>query len=308
MGINTGLCSPATLSWVCGEVGTGTVINAVGRLAGATSSTLYFIETERQQRVINLVLRCFTNADWLAEEPDLVRHEAASLVKVTQAGIPAPQLVASDYEGAHNNGVPTILMTALPGQVNLLPGDLDTWLFQLAEALLPIHALDASVFPWRYKPYNDVMRLEIPTWSCYPDLWARAITIVQGEVPETPQRFIHRDYHPNNVLWQNNKLSGIVDWPNACRGPVGLDVAWCRHNLIHLHGIAAADQFLAYYSSLAGTTFQYDPFWDLMAVIECLPGPPGNYQGWTAHGMPFKLRSALIETLDAFLLSVMNRF
>ena len=306
--VDSDLWSKATLTWVQNEVGTGTEIKAVKRIAGATSSTLYFIQTERHQHKINFVLRYYTNTEWLAEEPDLVGHEIASLEKVTRAGIKAPQLVASDCAGEHTNGVPAILMTALPGQVDLLPENLDKWLYQLAEALLPIHALDSDDFPWFYKSYNDVLLLAVPAWSHFPELWERAIAIVNDITPDAPKRFIHRDYHPNNVLWHDGDLSGIVDWPVACQGPAAFDVAWCRRNLIHLHGIAAADQFLVNYCTLAGSTFQYDPFWDLMALIECLPGPPKNYLGWTTNGIPIKQQRVLIQTLDAFLLSVLNRF
>jgi hypothetical protein len=30
-----------------------------------------------------------------------------------------------------------------------------------------------------------------------------------------------------NVLWEENGISGIADWINACMGPIGIDVAHC---------------------------------------------------------------------------------
>ncbi|MBN1813747.1 MAG: aminoglycoside phosphotransferase family protein, partial [Anaerolineae bacterium] len=201
--------SSETLWWVAASVGMGTDVRSVRRLPGSTSSTLYGVEAACNDRSLKLALRLFTNAAWLAEEPDLVRHEAASLEKAAEADVPTPELGAYDESGAHC-GVPAILMTQLPGRVELAPVDLDDWLYKLAEVIVPLHTLDVGEFPWRYAPYNDVSRLEPPAWSKYPGLWERAIEIVNAPWPEARECFIHRDYHPVNVLWQDGRVSGIV--------------------------------------------------------------------------------------------------
>jgi hypothetical protein len=178
----------------------------------------------------------------------------------------------------------------------------------MAEALLPIHAIEVGDFPWAYFPYHDISRLEPPNWSTFPELWEKAIERVAGGTrPAARDCFIHRDYHPNNVLWMDGRLSGIVDWVNACRGPAGIDVAWCRQNLAQLYGVEAADRFLEFYQSLAGAGFEYQPFWDLIALIELLPGPPGLYPGWTAIGM-MRLDEDLIRVrVDDYLSSLIGR-
>src|SRR5258707_1164666 len=80
-----------------------------------------------------------------------------------------------------------------------------------------------------------------PAWSQKPAAWARAIEVLLAGPPPAPAVFIHRDYHPLNVLWQAGAISGVVDWINACRGPAGVDVAHCRTNLAQMYGPAAAD-------------------------------------------------------------------
>lgn len=298
--------SPDVLRWVADAVGPGTTIQAVRPLAGATSSTLHSIEVSRNGRRVKLVLRQFTNEEWLEEEPDLALHEATSLQKVAEADVPTPEVIAYDADGSCC-GVPAILMTLLPGRVELKPMDFDDWLFRLAEAIAPVHEVEVGEFSWRYAPYNDVSRLEAPDWSRHPKLWERALEIVNEPWPETRDCFIHRDYHPVNVLWQDSQVSGIVDWPNACRGPAGIDVAWCRGNLAPLYGVKAADQFLRAYQSLAGSSFEYDPYWDLMVIIEGLPGPPGVYSGWTAYGVRDLTPEIVRERADQYLVSVMAR-
>jgi len=290
------------LSWAANAVGPEAKIQSVHQLAGATSSVLHSLEIETGSRKLFLVLRQFNNEAWLAEEPDLVAHEVASLQKIQHADIPTPELVAYDKTG-EECGIPAILMTQLIGNVDLKPQNIDDWLHQLAEALLPIHAIDVADLPWNYQPYNNISFLEPPNWSSVPDLWAQAIEIVRGPQPKTQIGFIHRDYHPNNVLWKNQCVSGIIDWPNACCGAANIDVAWCRGNLIHLYGVAAANQFLDTYQSVAGGSFEYHPYWDLIVAIEALPGPPNIYPPWTDFGIRHLTSKMMCKNLDDYLIS-----
>ena len=148
--------------------------------------------------------------------------------------------------------------------------------------------------------------LTTPAWSRVPRLWARAIKLAQEPPPPAPPCFIHRDYHPNNVLWQNGRVSGIVDWPNACRGVAGVDVAWCRQNLMFLYGVPAADGFLQAYECLAGSVFSYHLHWDLLALLEVLPGPPRLYPPWAEFGVHVTA-AVMQERIDTYLESVLTR-
>ena len=298
---------PGVVRWVEERIGAGATMTSVRQLKGATSSTLYAIQIAQGRASQTFVLRLFTNQEWLAEEPDLAEHEATNLHKVAAAGVPVPELIAYDPSG-DDCGVPAILMTRLPGTVVLCPDDLDAWLRQMAKVLIPIHSLDPVGHPWIYAPYNDLSSLTVPSWSRSPELWARAIEIVNGPWPQTQERLIHRDYHPNNVLWQDGRLSGVVDWPNGCRGPAGIDVAWCRGNLKSTHGVAVADRFLELYCAAAGSSFSYDPFWDLMVIVEGLPGPPDVYPPWIEFGLTGLTDELMLERSEAYLVSVMDRF
>jgi hypothetical protein len=93
---------------------------------------------------------------------------------------------------------------------------------------------------------------------------------------------------------------------NGCRGPAAIDVAWCRHNLANLHGVGVADEFLAAYTALA-PEFRYDPYLDLMSVVELLPGPPTVYEGWRAGGVTGIDAAAMRERVDAYVVSVVAR-
>lgn len=299
--------SNAVLDWVIRAIGPGAAISSVQLMDGATSSTLYAIECRWHGQVINLVLRLFTNQEWLAEEPDLAAHEASNLKKVKTAGLPTPELIAYDPSG-QDCGPPAVLMTRLPGSVDLKPADFQAWLTQMAEILLPLHAVEASDYPWQYAPYFNVLSLQPPGWSRVPGLWQKAIEIASGPWPPYQERFIHRDYYPVNVLWQDQRLSGVVDWANACRGPAGIDVAWCRKDLAGMYGVPAADQFLEVYQRLAGSASAYHPFWDVLSILDGLSDPPSVYPPWITFGLQGLTSAILLEREEAYLASILARF
>jgi aminoglycoside phosphotransferase (APT) family kinase protein len=294
--------------WIEESLGTHASVEAVHQLAGSTSSDLYKVSINEGTGSTDLVLRLFTNREWLRDEPDLAPHEAAALQQAKLTGLPVPEFVALDADGK-TCGFPAVLMTFLPGRVNLTPLNLESWLMQQASALLPIHAVSAGSFAWKYFPYNNLNELQAPAWSKSPKNWQKAIEIVnQPSPPDTLECFIHRDYHPMNTLWQNENLSGIVDWVNACRGPASIDAAWNRLNLAHSHGVNVAEKFLTLYESLSGTAGTYHPYWDLMAIIEDLPGPPSVYEPWKIFGL-FTLSDALIfERIEQYLEVVLRKF
>jgi len=290
--------------WIEGV--TGARVISVAVLPGATSSLLHAVEVEGPSGRRSLVLRRFVNEKWVKAEPDVAVREGMSLQHATRAGLPAPNLIALDPDG-EQCGVPATLVARLEGSVVLEPDDRKQWLHGLAKTAARIHRVDAAGFRWKYRRYNVGISLVVPRWSKQQEAWARAIEIVQGPPRSYSECFVHRDYHPSNVLWQNGRVSGVVDWVNGCRGPAGIDVAWCRHNLANLHGVSVADDFLTAYVAEAGSEFQYDPYWDLMSVVELLPGPPSMYEGWRASGVGNISNAVMRERVDEYVASVVAR-
>ena len=292
--------------WIVGALPGEARLRWAHHIPAGTSARLDAIDVLLDGKRVQLVLRRFTDKQWLKVEPDLVAHEAAALAWASNANLKVPTLVAFDSDGEHS-GTPATLTTKLPGLTQLRPGDITAWLTEMAAAAVEIHRLDADGFPWTYGRFNVDEQLEVPGWSREPDAWHRAIEIVSSQPPKSRECFIHRDFHPNNLLWLDGKVSGVVDWVNACKGPVGIDVAWCRHNLANLYNVGVADEFLDLYTKAADFEFNYDPYWDLMTVVELLPGPLTMYGGWVAEGFPFLSTDVLAERVDEYVASVVSR-
>ena len=107
-------------------------------------------------------------------------------------------------------------------------------------------------------------------------------------------RFIHRDFHPGNLLFRRGRCSGIVDWTQASVGPPEVDISRTRVEIAMLTDREVAEEFLRH----TGYSATYDPLWD--ALVACELGP------WSHEMLVFNDIGARLTldgvraTLDAF--------
>jgi Ser/Thr protein kinase RdoA (MazF antagonist) len=248
---------PGVRAWIARE--TGATVVRTRRLAGASSTAVHGVTLSDGARV---VLRRYVWPGYLRDEPDAPTREVDALRFAHARGLPVPDVVAADVTGTGvGDGVPALLMTFLRGRAVATP-DLAT----LAEVAATIHAVDATGFAHAYFPWYASHDLRPPARSTWPALWETAYSLWRAALPPSEPRFIHRDFHPGNVLWTRGRATGVVDWPNGCRGPWGCDIAHCRDNLVSLAGPAAADGFLAAYEACTGRS--YDWFWEMASILE----------------------------------------
>ncbi len=276
------------------------------QMKGSTSSSVFLVQSFlRDSHPSKFVLRVLDNQKWLAEEPDLAVHEAAALEEAQKAGVRSPHLVAYSSNDVGFGG-PVVLMSYIEGKIELRPSDLQEWLDNLASQLVSIHHHTAEAFPWRFRSWAEKANLAPPKWTTVPRLWERAIELALGPEPAYHPVFIHRDYHPANILWKNGSVNGVVDWINACQGPAGVDVAHCRTNLALMFGPTTADQFLDAYIQVADR-FTYEPYWDVDSILDgCIP-EPSFYEPWQEFGLGIIAPRVLRQRIDGYLERVMMR-
>lgn len=245
-----------TRSWILEVLGARDV-REVRTLTFGISSDMRLIEVDG----IPLVLRRYVNK-FVKELPMAIASELQAL-KAARAvlGDVVPEPVAHDVSGARS-GCPSLIMTYLPGN----PAIHDIDLRQIVVPLKLLHAQQAPKdFP-RYHHWFDSDRLTVPKWTKRPEMWAELIDAVGRGEPSAQHVFLHRDYHPGNLLWQNGRLSGIVDWPSSCSGPRGVDVAHARGNLALVDGVGAAERFLRNYREVV-PSYDHDPWWDIADLL-----------------------------------------
>ena len=281
---------PATLRWVAAHAGSEVV--AIEQLQGATTAAVHRIDLESGTSV---VLKRFVWKDFVAEEPERARHEAEALLRVSGTDVPAPELIAYDEVGLGTDA-PAVLTSFIPGSVTV-----DIAPEALAEVAALISAVDPADIEWRYHPYFGQDELFPPAWASRPALWNRLIQVAQA-VNTDGSHFVHRDFHPWNVLAENDRVTGVVDWLSAARGPWEIDVAHCRGNLVLLDRYDAAERYRTEYEQLTGLT--YSPVWDAMTIVDAMPYYSSRtaVDAWQGHDViePFVGGASQRELLDTF--------
>lgn len=259
----------AAIGWV--ESVTDAKVSAWAVLRGGTSSAMYSIDLD-DTAMSRLVLRCYVRPELNEEEPDLAGRECAALQVAATTNLATPELIAFDANG-DIVGVPAVLMTWLPGQVVWDPKGPMRWLARLAEILPAVHEAERTrpglgeYFNYEQHSYDP------PKWAADPKVWERAVAIFHGPVLETDRCFVHRDYHPGNVLWHRGRITGVVDWQSACIGPPSIDTAHCRANLLR-YAPDLADAFTRFVEDSTGRTFH--PWADIATIIGMLDGLRGT--------------------------------
>jgi aminoglycoside phosphotransferase (APT) family kinase protein len=245
-----------TRSWILKALGAHAA-REVRTLTFGISSDMRLIEVDG----ILLVLRRYVN-EFVNERPTVIEDEVRALTEARLVlGNLVPEPVVHDVTGARS-GCPSLIMTYLAGKPVI--HDLD--LRQIVEPLALLHARAVPKdFP-RYRHWFDGDRLAVPGWTKRPEAWEELIMAVGGREPSAEHVFLHRDYHPGNLLWEKGSLNGIVDWPSSCRGPRGIDVAHARGNLALVDGVAAAEQFLCAYRQIV-RSYDHDPWWDIADLL-----------------------------------------
>jgi Ser/Thr protein kinase RdoA (MazF antagonist) len=266
--------------WVRRELGAEVV--RWRRLAGASTSAVHRLSLADGTAV---VLRRYVWRWVLEDEPEVPQREVDALRFAGRHGLAVPDVLAADPDGAAiGDGVPALVMGLVPGTAVPVPD-----LRALAELAARIHRVDAAAFPQRYFPWSRDAILDAPPTATDRGLWRRALDIWHTQMPAYDPGFLHRDFHPGNVLWKRG-TAHVVDWANGCAGPWGCDIAYCRDNLIRLSGFAAADDFLRCYLAMTGA--EYDPYWEIASVLE---HSPSSFDAARVAISERRLRSAMAE-------------
>lgn len=230
------------------------------RMAGGIVAAVHRLTVEHQPsgRRESVVLRRYERHGDVAREAETLRGAAA-------AGLPAPRPLAVSPAGAETDGSPALVMTRVPGRVDLSPADPDRWLDEMADVAARIHAAPLDALDARpFERWTDPARLTVPATATRPADWRELKRVLAERESPYAARFIHRDFQHFNLLWTRGRLTGVVDWGNASSGPPDLDVGHCRLNLAVLYGPDRAERFRTAYEARAGRAV--DPWWDLDAL------------------------------------------
>ena len=109
-------------------------------------------------------------------------------------------------------------------------------------------------------------------------------------------------YQHFNLRWSRARLTGVLDWGEACIAPPELDVGHCRLNLAVLFSAEIAERFRLMYEAETGRAVH--PWWDAHALLAYRPGwqqflplQVGGRAPVDARGMTARIEDLLDRTL-----------
>ena len=257
------------LAWAAAAFGPSARVRSARSRDGGSHSAIHVVTIDDGSgRAHRCVLRRYVRPNVLAEEPDLAAQEAVALRVAALGSLATPDLIAVDPTG-EAAGTPSVLMSVVPGRIEWAPANLDRYLARLAEPLLAISAITVppTITIRSYRPYRPSAHTGARGTTRLPArVWDAARALFEQPPPLPDRLFIHRDYHPGNVLWRHNMVSGVIDWQSVSIGAPEADVAHCRANLHSHFGRGAADRFLEHWQRISGRS-EFSPYWDIAVVM-----------------------------------------
>ncbi|MGZ9929036.1 phosphotransferase family protein [Streptomyces sp. NC-S4] len=306
----------ATRSWVEKGLPAAERIEQVVRLRGGWTSQMRRLDLSGPDGRRSLVLRSFVKPFYVRHAEGLLTREAAILRLLGDTDVPAAALVAVDAPAQHCDH-PSLLMSLLPGTVRLEDRNADGRAELLARQLVRIHQLPIAAHqrPRTYQAWASPERVTPPAATGRPGLWRRAVDVIRRDPPEYRGRFLHRDFHPGNVLFTGTdgdlRISGVVDWVETSWGPADLDVAHCSTALALLHGVPAGMGFADRYAAAGGTLAEDRAahlYWRLLDALGFAPDAEKVAVPWRELGRTDLTARVLTQRLEDYIDALFERY
>lgn len=223
-------------------------------------------------------------------------HEALTLEGLRGGLVPAPEVLWLDSDGTVF-GRPALAMTLLPGgprsaDVAREPGLLKA----LAETLVSLRWVVLDDRFEHLDAHPDVVALTTPLREAVEGghlpsselvdttAIARAVLDAAPDVAGEPAVLSHGDFHMGNLLFDDGRATGVVDWGSARVADPRSDVAYCALDLALMAGHDVARAFLDQHAALRGEMAD-EAWWLLRAATSAFPDPREWVPSWHAIGV-----------------------
>ena len=244
-----------------------------GIVAGTENSN-FFVSLEQGEYVLTLIERGPTqDLPFVIELLDVLH----------QARIPVPHAVRT-VEGVALGTLaekPALLQPRLPGRHVSVPNAAHC--SEVGRLLARIHLATRERILERPSDRGpDWMQREGPSLALnLPDKQLPLLRDGLAEIAELKQKFrelpranLHADLFRDNVLFEGSHLTGVIDFYNACSGPMLYDVAiavndWCSHPNGEIDE-ERSRPLLAAYSALRRFTPAEAELWQPMLRMACV--------------------------------------
>ncbi|MEM7701626.1 MAG: phosphotransferase [Pseudomonadota bacterium] len=258
------------LKRLCTRVGLGAPSGRERLTGGATMESWRFSSGER-----DFVLRRAPSLAFMEDRPFGHDVEAAIIRAAHAKGVTAPQVVAElELEDGIGSG---FVMQALPGTPNpkliLEMDDPSALLKEAARDLARIHSLRREDLPesvpvMDYREAIADLRAQFEEAGGDRPIIALGLKWMEDNCPDPVDPVLnHGDYRMGNLLAQDSKLTGVLDWELAHFGDRHEDLAFGCMAVWRFHrydrpalGLGSLEDYFAAYEAESGVTVDRERF------------------------------------------------
>ncbi len=269
----------------------------VRALAGGVSAQTSLVTIQDDQgNTRKLVVRCHGQKD-LELNPYIASHEFRLLSHLYDAGLPVPRPQLVDQDGVFL-ARPCLVYSYIPGHTLSTPADLSLYLKQMAETLALIHRVSISELSFLPRRAE-----EIAYWLSQAGTEDKTLTLLQKAWPwrqRNKTALLHGDYWPSHLLWQDERLVGVIDWEDAALGDPLADLASARLELLWSLHAEAMEQFTTLYCQANPVNTADLPYYDLLTALRVAP----KMKDW---GVEKTTQGRMQAKLQHFITTAMDR-
>ena len=223
--------------------------------------------------------------------------------RVAGAILPVAELLG--YDLAERTGYGLVLAACVPGISVIPPEPEPDRLRALGAAAARISSIELSptaTLPVRSRPIEGEDFAGMRREQGASDLLRAAEAAVAATQPDDDLLgLVHGDLWYGNTLWDDGRLTAVLDWDCAGVGPAGIDLGSVRCDAAWCHGVEAAEHILRGWEAEAGRPASDVAYWDAVAALASPPDMGWFPTSMAAQGRPDLTREVMLERRDAFL-------
>jgi aminoglycoside phosphotransferase (APT) family kinase protein len=247
-----------------------------------------------------------------AEQAAETATEVAAMTyaaRVAGAILPVAELLG--YDLAERTGYGLVLITCVPGTSVIPPEPDPQRLRALGAAAARISSIEltpAPALPVRSRPIEAEDFAGMRREQGASDLLRAAEAAVAATGPQDDQLgLVHGDLWYGNTLWDDGRLTAVLDWDCAGVGPAGIDLGSLRCDAAWCHGVEAAEHIRHGWEAEAGRPASDVPYWDAVAALASPPDMGWFPMSMAAQGRPDLTREVMLERRADFLDAALSR-
>ena len=242
-------------------------------LPGGYSADVTVLELEAPDGTSSKLIHRLHGEVDLQQNPNVAAHEFRVLQLTHAAGLATPAPVYLDATDPLFP-TPSLVLEYADGNTDLKPEDTADYVTQMAHELSRIHRMDTAG-----RDLSFLLRIEDDCAGAMEkhgdtgntsadERRLLALLAPRWPLPRNNKPVVlHGDYWPGNTLWQDGRLTAVIDWEDTRRGDPLFDVSNARFEILMLFGAEIMDLFTDQYKSRNLVEFGCLAWWDLYTAL-----------------------------------------